>query len=39
MELETIFDTALGINAPWFVSEVKFDPMTKRLDLRIDFTK
>ncbi len=39
MELETIFDTALGINAPWFVSEVKFDPMTKRLDLRKDFTK
>lgn len=39
MEMENIFDKALGIVAPWFVSEVKFDSTVKRLDIKIDFTK
>src|SRR5689334_12105468 len=39
MDMREIFSKALGIEKPWFVSEINFDADTKRLDIKIDFTK
>jgi transposase len=39
MDTRTIFSNALGIAAPWFISDVEFDGTKKRLDIRLDFTK
>ena len=34
---EKLFEAALGIEVPWFVSEVKFDPAARSLTIQIDF--
>jgi transposase len=34
-----LFQAALGLTEPWQVVSVEFDPVAKRLDLRIDFPK
>lgn len=34
-----IFDAALGLTPPWFVSEVDFDQAGKTLTLRVDFKR
>jgi len=34
-----LFSAALGLEEPWEVMDVKFDPERRRLDLRIDFRK
>jgi len=39
MEMERIFEAALNIQEPWFISKVDFDVSRKRLDLRLDFRK
>ena len=39
MDMKEIFGKALGINKPWFVTDINFDPAAKRLDIRIDFIK
>ena len=39
MDMENLFSTALGIDRPWFVKSITFDPKIKRLDLEIDFVK
>ena len=36
---ETIFTTALGVDAPWFVESVSFDAERRRLDIRLDFRR
>jgi len=37
--MKTIFSMALGINDPWFISDVRFDAKQKRLDIDLDFTR
>jgi len=39
MDIERIFEVALHIQEPWFISNVAFDASRKRLDLRLDFRK
>ena len=39
MNEKTLFQLALGLTEPWFVSETKFDPAAKRLDLFLDFKR
>ena len=39
MNEKTLFQLALGLAEPWFVSETKFDPAAKRLDLFLDFKR
>lgn len=39
MDMQTIFSKALGIEKPWFVTEVNFDAKAKRLDIQIDFIR
>ena len=34
-----LFQLALGLQSPWFVSRSQFDAEQKRLDIHIDFTK
>jgi len=34
-----LFQQALGLEEPWKVVEVRFDPAGRRLDLRVDFAK
>lgn len=34
-----LFQMALNVTDPWFVSDLKFDEKTKRLDIYIDFKK
>lgn len=34
-----IFEQALGVEDPWYISDVKFDAEKKRLDIEIDFHK
>jgi len=34
-----LFQQALGINAPWLIKSVNFDPKKKRLDIQIDFKR
>lgn len=35
----SLFQSALGIEEPWYISEYKFDPEERTLDLYIDFEK
>jgi transposase len=37
--MQEIFSKALGIEKPWFVTEVNFDASAKRLDIKIDFIR
>ena len=37
MDTNPLFSAALGLSSPWSVVETRFDPATKRLDLRLDF--
>lgn len=37
--MRQLFEQALGISSPWFISDVDFDSSEKRLTLCIDFTK
>ena len=37
MDMREIFSKALGIDKPWFITEVNFDVKAKRLDIKIDF--
>lgn len=39
MNERTLFQLALGLSEPWFVSDTKFDPAAKRLDLFLDFKR
>ena len=39
MNMQEIFSKALGIDTPWFISEINFDVQAKRLDIQIDFIK
>lgn len=39
MEAERLFTQALGIQAPWKIESIKFDPVEKRLDVCVDFAK
>jgi transposase len=39
MDMKEIFGKALGIDKPWFVADVNFDLVAKRLDIRLDFIK
>ena len=39
MITKELFQMALNIIDPWFVSDLKFDEKAKRLDIYIDFTK
>jgi transposase len=39
MDMQGIFSTALGIEKPWFVTEVNFDAKARRLDIHIDFIR
>lgn len=39
MDMKEIFGKALGIDKPWFVTDVNFDLAAKRLDIRLDFIK
>ena len=39
MDMKKIFSRALGIDNPWFISDINFDLDAKRLDIRIDFTR
>ena len=34
-----LFEEALNITAPWFITNIDFDEQNKRLDIFIDFTK
>lgn len=35
---ERLFETALGIGAPWFVTEADFNAQSRTLTIRVDFT-
>ena len=35
---EKLFETALGIGAPWYVARADFDAQAKTLTIRVDFT-
>ncbi len=37
--IQELFQTALNINTPWFVTDLNFDIKSKRLDIYLDFTK
>jgi transposase len=37
MNEKTLFQMALGLSEPWYVSDTKFDPAIKRLDIHLDF--
>jgi transposase len=37
MDTNPLFSAALGLESPWKVVSTSFDPVAKRLDLRIDF--
>jgi transposase len=39
MQMQSIFEKALGIEAPWSVVNVSFDTTAKRLDIQIDFER
>jgi transposase len=38
MDMTTLFTMALGLQAPWHVKDLQFNPEGHRLDLLIDFT-
>ena len=37
--MQELFEKALGIQEPWYVKELQFDPEAKKLDISIDFHK
>lgn len=37
MDTNPLFSAALGLTPPWSVIETRFNPVAKRLDLRLDF--
>ena len=37
MNEKTLFQLALGLDDPWYVSDTKFDAEAKRLDIFLDF--
>lgn len=37
--MQELFEKALGIEEPWYVKSLQFDPDAKRLDISIDFHK
>ena len=39
METTTLFSLALGLQAPWEVTDLQFDEVTRRLDLVLDFKR
>ena len=39
MMTNQLFETALGIKAPWFVQAVNFDASQRRLTIDIDFSR
>ncbi len=39
MRLTHLFTTALGLTAPWEVTDVRFDPEAGRIDLDVAFAK
>ena len=39
MDSKNIFNIVLGINAPWFISDIRFDSAQKLLDIDLDFAK
>lgn len=39
MDSKTLFTMALGLQAPWEVTDLQFDEETRRLDLSLDFTR
>lgn len=39
MITQELFQLALHIKDPWFISDLQFDEHTKRLDIHVDFTK
>ena len=39
MGLEKLFAEALGIREPWAIKAVKFDSMSKKLDIKVDFER
>jgi len=39
MATAELFSLAPGLEEPWYVSDVKFDPSNRRLDLTIDFKR
>jgi len=39
MATNELFSLALGLEEPWHVTDFKFDPEKRRLDLTIDFKR
>lgn len=39
MQAEQLLETALGVSAPWFVAETKFDSEARTLTVKVDFHK
>jgi transposase len=37
MVTEKIFESALGISAPWYIAGMNFEPSDKKLNIRVDF--
>lgn len=37
MVTEKIFESALGISAPWYIAGMNFEPSQKKLKIRVDF--
>jgi transposase len=37
MDMNVLFTAALGLQSPWKVTGLQFDPARKRLDIRVDF--
>jgi transposase len=37
--MQEIFEQALGISSPWKISNIKFNPSQKRLDITIDYNE
>lgn len=37
--MESIFEQALNINSPWFISKMSFDESNSRLDIHLDFVR
>ena len=35
--MQELFEKALGVEKPWYVKSLQFDPEAKRLDIAIDF--
>jgi len=37
MQSEQLFESALGVNSPWYVRETQFDAQARTLTIRVDF--